>query len=471
MAKEPFYSHESEIKKSLSLEIYFSYQMMEALEVCLPSNFTCATLLECLDYFSIAKGFYCSDMSLKYKLLYHLGIISCIILLIVLLSLVISNYMFVNLHNITDTLKVSPKFLYFIIIPLLNSFGDIINYFNGLKISTELVLGQLIGSNLIIIALTVGLICLIKPVSIIQNKRVMYDLIWLFDVLILLNYILYDGKITIWESVTMACVYLGHLLYLFKTNQFSQEEYIPMNIDEELEALERVEEQAHGTEPIWLSIVHAIVHGINFMINMVIPLDCPKAAIYYYLFIASGFIYIKFPDLITVGVVVCLSSIACFFNIKYENAHTLNILGLVNSMLVISFISQTLLMVVKNYGLILRLSDYLLGFLVFLVINSINDIITNVSLSIKYSSLVGLNACMGTPLLLILVGLGYNSLLIADTLTFTLSTNFIITARGLVVIVGVLLFAVPLRWKFSREIGVFLVLSWLALGIINCIFV
>lgn len=445
---------------------------MEAFEVCSPNNYTCDALLECLDYYNIAKGFYCSDMSLKYILLYNVSIILSIIFLIVVLSLVISNYMFINLHNITDSLKVSPKFLYFIIIPLLNSLGDIINYFNGLKVSTELVLGQLIGSNLIIIALTIGLICIIKPVSIILNKGMMYDLMWLFNVLILLNYILQDGKITVWESVTMACVYLGHLFYLFKTNQSSQDEYIPMNIDDELEELERIEEQAHHSEPLWLSISHSIVHGINFMINIVVPLDCPKPAIYYYLFISIGLILSKFPNLITLVVATCISLIACILNIKYDNNHVISIMGLVNSMLVISFISETLLMVVKNYGLILQLSDYLLGFLVFLVINSINDIITNISLSIKYSSTVGLNSCMGTPLLLILVGLGYNTLFVADdTLTFTLSTNFIITARGLVVIVGVLLFAVPLRWKFSREIGVFLVLSWLTLGIINCVFV
>ncbi|WEJ96865.1 hypothetical protein PSN45_004410 [Yamadazyma tenuis] len=377
--------------------------------------------------------------------------------------------MFENLHKITDSVHINPKFLYFIIIPLINSLGDITNYHNGLKISSELVLGQLIGSNLIICGLIIGLICVIKPVSVRNDKSVLVDLAWLLTVFVIFNWILQDGKITRFENCVMAGVYIAHLVYLFGTNKQADEELIPLNIDEELEDLERQDEINSTAIPFWLELSHFIVHWINQAINIVIPLGQPTSLLYYFT-ITGVLMYLKFPYAATVAVSALVLLLILGLKLKYDLPFLMNAIGIVNSALIVSNISVVLLRIVKNYGLILKISDYLLGFLVFSIMNSINDIVTNVSLSIKYNSLIGLNACLGTPLLLILIGIGYNALLIGGTLTFTLHQNLMITARGLIALIGCLMVLVPLSsWKFTRAIGFVALGFWFCISILNCV--
>lgn len=435
------------------------------MDVCPVSEYTCEAVSKCSKYFIIAKYYHCNP-SIGIFLALNAGFILAISTLILSLSLLISNYLFINLQHITDSVHINPKFLYFIIIPLINSLGDISNYYTGLKANGELVLGQLIGSNFIICGFIIGLISLVKPVSIRNDKSTLMDMGWLLITFVLFNIVLDDGKITLVESSAMAMLYLAHMMYLFKVNKRPDNEMIPLNVDEELEQLERQEIREFVVEPLWLRVSHGVVHYLNRALNLIVPLNCPVGLAYYYYVIMMILIYLKTSDINMVATGCMLVLVVELVRIKYPMRFLMNGLGIVISILLVSNISVLLLFLVKNWGMVLGIGDYLLGFLVFSLMNSINDIVTNLSLSIKYNLLVGVNACLGTPLLLILVGIGYNTLLIGRTVTFDVDENLVITARGLICLMAFLMVMVPLNnWKFDRIVGIVALGFWLCMSI------
>lgn len=502
---------------------------------CIPTDFTCSELKNtCSGYFNVAIRYYCSTSKDEISpswftfIQYNLIILAAIVFSVVGLSLIVSNYMFPNLHQITTRFKIHDKFLGFIIIPFINSFPDILNYYNSIKSnSIDLVLGQLIGSNLILLSLILGLISVLKPTNIRSHMIVLIDVLWVFLILSVFNVILKDGKITLLESLVMAVVYIFHLIYLFGINkeveldlinidsnandtrldiehnsssppnteyspnktpysnnfsassssadlgvnlqpENSYQEAEPIDIDHQLED---IEEEMINNDPFILQFIHLLVHSLNFLLKVVLPVDIENKWVHlYYYGISCLFVWQKFPSfnlVIVLGISFVLVAIATK---RAAIPFFINMVGIINSILLMSDISLLILKLLKNYGVILKISDYLLGFLIFSVANSINDLITNLTLSITVNPFIGINSCLGTPLLLILVGIGYNTLLQNKVLHFNLQLDLMVTSVALMSLMGLLLILIPLNnWNFDKRMGIGLLGFWLIISLANCI--
>ena len=94
--------------------------------------------------------------------------------------------------------------------------------------------------------------------------------------------------------------------------------------------------------------------------------------------------------------------------------------------------------IIENLGVIWQISDYLLGLIVFAISNSLNDGITNVTISTKINPILGINSCIGTPLLIILLGIGGSGLIVTSRsykdILFNLTDNVVISAAGLILV-------------------------------------
>ncbi|ODV79928.1 uncharacterized protein CANTADRAFT_48582 [Suhomyces tanzawaensis NRRL Y-17324] len=468
-------------------------------------------------YFLIAKLYYCAKTpSLPLLLLILLGILLCLIVVLTSLSVVVSNFLFRNLNELTTTLKINNKILSFILIPLTNTFLDLINYYVILDSgSPNLVLGQLVGSILIMFTVIIGLISILtSPYNVLHHKMLLIDFLWVLFVLVIFVYILSDSKITLFECLFMVTCYGLYILFL---NYFDKEKINhskdsltispchsnqehPYNIEDALDLLSDdecpkspdVEASADSDDSELhesIDILQLVLRVPNFLFSLLIPINLTEAeleklqsnfakvdvvesikiwfSIEIPLLLNYQFLHIELLNIIPVVLltIIFMHYISRFISYSLGTI-IVNFLGVFTSIIVLSNISVLVLQILKNFGMLWKMSDYLLGLLVFSISNSITDIITNITISTKIEPILGINACLGTPILMILLGIGVNgfvTILKSGTrapLEFTLKLDVVISTLALTVIVAFYLIYLPLNdWVFDKRAGAF-ALGW-----------
>jgi sodium/potassium/calcium exchanger 6 len=145
----------------------------------------------------------------------------------------------------------------------------------------------------------------------------------------------------------------------------------------------------------------------------------------------------------------------------------------------ISTIANEVVGVLRTLGVILNMSDAILGLTIFAVGNSLGDLVADITVARLGFPVMALSACFGGPMLNILLGIGLSgSYMILtkgehrhhkhpdDPLHFkpyhiAVSTTLIISGASLLVTLVGLLIAVPLRrWRMDKWIGWGLVATW-----------
>lgn len=554
------------------------------------------------EYFWIAERYYCSLTSNKVPSLIMLTTILLVIfwtlvLLFVSLSILVAKFLYPILHSLCIEYRINDKFLSCILVPFINCFPDIVNYYIAMKLnSIDLTMGQVIGSILIIFTLVLGSICFLQPFEIGQNKALlMNDFVSVFIVILIFLYIVSDGVITKTECVAMVFVYLAYVIYLYlvidKINMESlhEEEAIPdiqieqlsssnlltvpsfgiedalSVISDDMETSEQARsvnygtfdhenfdsnahdgagdddgESFHGTlsKTIGLSTselslrssiwdenrnypVNLMKHGtvkafqvIFNLIDLSFYLIVPfienegiesREAVRSSEHIASAWInwrasefpvlfsgYVSnlrcflipimlhlmyFPELPHTYILPVILLMIIWNNLlmPYTPALLTKLLAIFLTLNITSILAGIILQMLKNLGVILRISESLLGLTIFAISNSINDIITNVTLANLGKPILGVNACLGTPLLSILLGVGFNGLIVTfqkglPNLKLDVNLHIIVTTVGLVILLAFYLIYIPLNgWRFDRKLGILVICWWVFITIINCI--
>ncbi|CAI5755916.1 unnamed protein product [Candida verbasci] len=187
--------------------------------------------------------------------------------------------------------------------------------------------------------------------------------------------------------------------------------------------------------------------------------------------------FFQFP-LVKLLPFILISTVLYQFIIKYYLPRnfkiiSVSLIGIVASLILISNISILILQILKNLGFLWKISDYLLGLLIFAISNSINDLITNITLSTKINPILGINSCLGTPLLIILLGIGLNGLIVLlvncqSEIKFNLTSNLIIDTMSLILtIILIIIYLLFNSWRFDKKIGAFLIIWYLAITGVN----
>ena len=621
-------------------------------QICVYIEQNCDTL-----YFKIAQVYYCNYHTVSSLVFISSVIIFALCLILLALSILVSNYLFRNLNELTTKFGLNNQILSFILIPLTNSFPDLINYFVVLKSgSSNLVIGQLMGSLLIMFTLIIGLIAILtKSFTVEHPKLLIIDLAWILVVLILFSYILSDGKITQLECIIMSAVYVAYIVFLSvfdkdKLKNYDEELVIchedhdhvleqPYNIEDALSIISNEEHTGYGSitsrsrtpSPVnsplnsrcssplpspsptstsmsiskstplplidgmetqnaetlktgdsskdddyllvkyvpkrvvsasvsptslpplallpapqvyqqqtphpgsrqclyqyqqhnahfsnpRLILTHsfqAICNCIDFVLIFLVPFhrcieqeDCQWkskirhnkfTAIWYYIEIPLLFNYQFFETKWQYLVPAILFSLplaivaSTYLNHDAKLVIT-SITGIIASLVVISNISIYILQILKNLGLMWKISDYLLGMMVFAISNSINDVITNITLSTKINPILGINSCLGTPLLIILLGVGFNGLMVIHnassqghgsgngngngvdflsgigrhSIHFDLKPSVILDTTALIFTITFILIYLPWnKWRMDVKLGVILISWYFVVTLIN----
>jgi sodium/potassium/calcium exchanger 6 len=161
-------------------------------------------------------------------------------------------------------------------------------------------------------------------------------------------------------------------------------------------------------------------------------------------------------------------------------------LGFVVSIAWISTIANEVVGVLKAFGVILGISDAILGLTIFAVGNSLGDLVADITVARLGYPVMALSACFGGPMLNILLGIGISGLYMtikeANTkhhkhpgkklkykpYEIEVSGTLLVSAITLLVTLIGLLIAVPLnKWVMSRRIGWGLIILWSFSTVIN----
>jgi solute carrier family 24 (sodium/potassium/calcium exchanger), member 6 len=182
-----------------------------------------------------------------------------------------------------------------------------------------------------------------------------------------------------------------------------------------------------------------------------------------------------------------LFSLICLFTLlatttpdqppKYRSL--LCFLGFAVAIAWISTIANEVVGVLKAFGVILGISDAILGLTIFAVGNSLGDLVADITVAKLGYPVMALSACFGGPMLNILLGIGVSGLYITirhgakshhkhpdrpihyKPYEIEVSTTLLISGITLLVTLVGLLIVVPLNgWKMDRKIGWGLIGLW-----------
>ncbi|KAF1914825.1 sodium/calcium exchanger protein-like protein [Ampelomyces quisqualis] len=152
----------------------------------------------------------------------------------------------------------------------------------------------------------------------------------------------------------------------------------------------------------------------------------------------------------------------------------------------ISTIANEVVGVLRTLGVILNMSDAILGLTIFAVGNSLGDLVADITVARLGFPIMALSACFGGPMLNILLGIGLSGLYMTITkgehrhekhpdrpvhfapYHIAVSTTLIISGATLLFTLAGLLVAVPMRrWKMDKTIGWGLVVLWVVSTLAN----
>jgi sodium/potassium/calcium exchanger 6 len=171
-----------------------------------------------------------------------------------------------------------------------------------------------------------------------------------------------------------------------------------------------------------------------------------------------------------------------------KHRYLLCFLGFVVSIAWISTIANEVVGVLKAFGVILGISDAILGLTIFAVGNSLGDLVADITVARLGYPVMALSACFGGPMLNILLGVGISGLYMTLTeanhkqtnhpgksvkykpYDIDISPTLLISAATLLVTLVALLIVVPLnKWMMTRRIGYGLIGLWVVSTIANLV--
>jgi sodium/potassium/calcium exchanger 6 len=154
-------------------------------------------------------------------------------------------------------------------------------------------------------------------------------------------------------------------------------------------------------------------------------------------------------------------------------------LGFIVSIAWISTIANEVVGVLKAFGVILGISDAILGLTIFAVGNSLGDLVADITVARLGYPVMALSACFGGPMLNILLGIGISGLYMTirggekrhkkhpgRPMTYKpyqieVGGTLLISGVTLLITLAGLLVVVPLRgWWMDRKVGWGLVILW-----------
>ncbi|ODQ62782.1 hypothetical protein WICANDRAFT_26064 [Wickerhamomyces anomalus NRRL Y-366-8] len=479
-----------------------------------------------IDLFKISRVYYC-DQDSRIRIGLGLGVFIGLVIIFIIFGLITSNFLYPNLDLLSKHLKISNRISGLTLLSLGNATPDIFSTYIAFKSnSSSLAIGELLGSANFVICFVIGSMGILKPFQV-NHFEFSKDLYFFMALILISLYFVHDEKLMNFECILMVLLYLIYVNYsIFFTNEGKEpEELMPMpprqdeenyltpnlvpqegyehsirsSLDEnKSKGLQKLKEK----DSIWMhlfatfndetdtnSFLSIATLPLLFSLNLLIPvfskdleigefqslIEFKKKLFNIQLFIIPIFFkYLLFTNLpIYLTLLISISLLLINIILHHHHRYTIPFVGFVSSILIIVTTSSHLITILKNIGVIFRISESLLGLTILALGNSTGDLISNLTLAELNLSVIGINACFGSPLLYILIGIGINGLIVnfensSQFLKLKIDLNFKMSSFGLILMLIFYAVAIPLNgWFIDRKIGIIGVTWWCIITGIN----
>ena len=146
----------------------------------------------------------------------------------------------------------------------------------------------------------------------------------------------------------------------------------------------------------------------------------------------------------------------------------LSVIGFMASISWISLIAEELINNLKFISVLTQLSEAILGLTVFAIGNSVGDLISDIVIARFGYPLMALAACLGGPLMNMLLSIGGNGLLIGGEVTINVSFSLYSSCIFIMINLIFMLVYVPRNnWKFDRLSGFVMIALWCCGTLVN----
>lgn len=136
-------------------------------------------------------------------------------LLFLILGLLASDYLVPNLSSLSDLLKLNEKLSGLTLLAFANGSPDVLSTYIAMKQGmTSMAVGELLGSANFALTVVIGVLAIYKPFRV-NETTFMRDLIVFFLLMVVSLFILFDGKISVSESITLCILYIVFIVLNF----------------------------------------------------------------------------------------------------------------------------------------------------------------------------------------------------------------------------------------------------------------
>lgn len=139
----------------------------------------------------------------------------------------------------------------------------------------------------------------------------------------------------------------------------------------------------------------------------------------------------------------------------------LSVVGFMASISWISFIAEELINNLKFISVLTKLSEAILGLTVFAIGNSVGDLISDIVVARLGYPLMALAACLGGPLMNMLLSIGVNGLIVGGKVS--INTSFSLYSSCVFIMINLIFMLVYVprnNWKFDRLSGTIMISVW-----------
>lgn len=139
----------------------------------------------------------------------------------------------------------------------------------------------------------------------------------------------------------------------------------------------------------------------------------------------------------------------------------LSAVGFMASISWISFIAEELINNLKFISVLTKLSEAILGLTVFAIGNSVGDLISDIVVARLGYPLMALAACLGGPLMNMLLSIGVNGLIVGGRVS--INTSFSLYSSCVFIMINLIFMLVYVprnNWKFDRLSGTIMISVW-----------
>ncbi|KAJ3129271.1 hypothetical protein HK098_001969 [Nowakowskiella sp. JEL0407] len=181
-------------------------------------------------YIDYLQFYYCSN----FQLLPFLCLIIILALLFLMLSTAASEFLAVNLSNISNWLRLSETVSGVTLAAFGNGAPDLFSTYSAFSNNiASLALGELMGAASFISLVVVGMVAIIHPFQL-PKRPFLRDISFFMVAIMSIIYVVHDGKVTFWEGLAFVVYYCAYVVIVVGGHiaSLKKEEEIPVVVDD-----------------------------------------------------------------------------------------------------------------------------------------------------------------------------------------------------------------------------------------------